>query len=180
MRLSNRALSVGGLIFAVLCLAACGSGGGLLSADQASELKSQLTNISQSLDAHDCSQAANEISNFRNTVDGLGVSSTLIDNLDQGTSTVSQLARRHCPATTHKRQTPTTTAAPPPTATATPPPTTTAATPPPTTTSAPPPTTTSPASTQTTTTGPSSGGAGIGNGNGNGNGNGTGSGGGGT
>ena len=177
MRLSNRALSVGGLIFAVICLAACGSGGGLLSAYQASELKSQLTNISQSLNARQCAQAANEISNFRNTVDGLGASSTLINNLDQGASTVSQLAARECPVATRKP--PTNTATTPATTAATPPPTTTTTAPPPTTTQPTTTTPTPPSTTPTTTTptGPGSGGAGLGGGNGNGNGSGSGGGG---
>lgn len=171
MRLLNRALSVGGLLAAVTCLAACGSSGSLLTADQANELKGQLSQVSQSLSAHDCQQAANQITNFRSTVDGLGtVAQALVSNLDQGASRLSQLAARECPTqvvhhtTTTQATTSATTA---PTTTATTPPTTTATTPTQTATTPAPPTQTS---TTPTTSGPGSGGVGLSGGQGNGNG----------
>jgi hypothetical protein len=170
MRFANRALSVGGLLLTVTGLAACGTSGSLLSANQARELKGQLTQVSQSLSARQCQQAANQITNFRSTVDGLNsVDQNLVANLDQGASRLSQLAGRECPAqTVHHTVAPKTTPAP-----STPTQTTTATTPPPSTptqTATTPTTPTQTTTTQTTPTGPGSGGAGLPGGNGNGNG----------
>jgi ferredoxin len=167
MRFANRALSVGGLLLAVTGLASCGSGGTLLSADQANELKGQLAQVAQSISARQCQQAANQITNFRSTVDGLNsVDQSLVANLDQGASRLSQLAARQCPVqAVHHTATINTTPA-----------TTTQTT---TTTTTAPTTTTQTATTQTTptqttptstTTGPGTGGVGLPGGDGNGNG----------
>lgn len=170
MRFLNRATCVGGLVLASTCLAACGSGGSLLSAYQANELKSQLDQVSRSLSAGQCQQAANQLSNFRSTVDGLGsVNQTLITNLDQGAATIHQLARRECPVVTHtvkpKPPKPTTTSTPTTNSTPT---TSTPSTP---TTQTTPATTTTPTTPTTpSTTGPGSGGVGLSGGGGNGNG----------
>jgi hypothetical protein len=171
MRFAKRALSVGGLLFAVTSLAGCGSSGTLLSADQARELKGQLNQVSQSLSARQCQQAANLITNFRSTVDGMNsVDQNLIANLDQGASRLSQLAAKQCPVhpVQHPKtttQTTTTQTTPPTTTTQT---TTTSTT---TQTTTTPTTTTQPTTTQTTPAGPGSGGAGLsGGGQGNGNG----------
>ncbi len=171
MRFANRALSVGGLLLTVTGLAACGTSGSLLSADQASELKGQLTQVSQSLNARQCQQAANQITTFRSTVDGLNsVDQSLVANLDQGASRLSQLAANKCPAHTVHHTTPKTTTTP---ATTTQTTTTTTTTPTiPTQTSTTPTTPTQTTTTQTTPTGPGSGGVGLSGGDGNGNGNG--------
>ncbi|HWD64559.1 MAG TPA: hypothetical protein VG405_05250 [Solirubrobacteraceae bacterium] len=172
MRFANRALSVGGLLLAVTGLVGCGSSGTLLTTGQAHELNGELTLVSQSLGAHQCQQAANLITNFRSTVDGLNsVESSLVTNLDQGASRLHQLAARECPV--HRVQhhhTTTTQTTTTPTQTQT---TTTATTPQTTTTqTTPPQTTTTQTTTTQTTTGPASGGVGVSGGNGNGNGNG--------
>lgn len=171
MRFVNRALSVGGLLLTVTGLAACGNSGSLLTAGQAGELKGQLTQVSQSLGARQCQQAANLITNFRSTVDGLNsVEQNLVANLDQGASRLSQLAAKECPVravhhTTRPKTTTTTTATTTtPTQTSTTPTT-------PTQTSTTPTTPTQTTTTQTTT-GPGSGGVGLPGGNGNGNGDG--------
>lgn len=180
MRYVNRALCAGGVGLAALTLAACGSGGSLLSHSQASGLNRQLDQISQALSARQCQQASNEISNFQSSVDAMsGVDQSLIANLDQGSQTVAQLSSTECPTTTKRQTTPatttTTTTAPTPTRTAT-----TTPTPPPTNTTTIPTTTTTTPSTTTTTTpsggGSGSGGAGLPGGGGDANGGGSGNG----
>jgi hypothetical protein len=180
MRYVTRALCAGGVGLAALTLAACGSGGSLLSHSQASSLNRQLGQISQALSARQCQQASNEISNFQNSVDAMsGVDQSLIGNLDQGAQTVAQLASTECPTTQRTHTTPTTTNTTPTTPTQT---ATTTPTPPVTSTTTTPTTTQTTPSTTTTTTpsggGSGSGGAGLpggggdGTGGGNGNGNG--------
>ena len=142
MRFANKAICAGGLGFAVLCLAACGGSGNLLSASQANQLNAQLDRASQALANHQCQQAADQISAFQSAVDGMNsVDSTLVSNLDQGARTIAQLAQRQCPTTT--RPTPTTTTN---TATTTTPTTTTV------TQTVPTQTTTTPTNTNTTPT----------------------------
>ena len=170
MRFANRALSVGGLLLAVAGLSGCGSSGSLLTAGQANELKGQLSQVSQSLSARQCLQAANQITNFRSTVDGLGsVDQTLVSNLDQGASRLSQIAARQCPVQTVPHTTtqtqPTTTTTTPTTPTQ---PTTTPTTPTQPATTPTTPTTPTQPTTTPTTTGPNSGGVGVGGGQGNG------------
>ncbi|HWD86126.1 MAG TPA: hypothetical protein VG321_10265 [Solirubrobacteraceae bacterium] len=167
MRFANRALSVGGLLLTVTGLAACGTSGSLLSAGQASELKGELALVSQSLSARQCQQAANQITTFRSTVDGLNsVDQNLVANLDQGASRLSQLATKECPAqTVHHTTTPKTTTTPTTTTATTTATTTTPTTPTQTTTT--PTTPTQTTTTQTTSTGPGSGGAGLSGGDGN-------------
>ena len=173
MRFANRALSVGGLLLVCIGLTACGSGGSLLSRGQASELRNQLAQVSQSLNAHQCQQAANLITNFQGTVDGLSsVDQNLVANLNQGASHLSQVAARQCPVqTVHHRPTHTNTQTTPTTTTQT---ATTPTTP--TQTSTTPTTPTQTSTTPTTTTGPGTGGVPLPGNNGNGNGNGGGGG----
>jgi hypothetical protein len=174
MRFANRALSVGGLLLTVTGLAACGTSGSLLSADQANELKGQLGQVSQSLSARQCQQAANQITNFRSTVDGLNsVNQNLVADLDQGASRLRQLAAKECPTqTVHHTVAPKTTTTP---ATITQTTTATTTTPTiPTQTSTTPTTPTQTTATQPPPPGPGSGGVGLSGGNGNGNGNGNG------
>ena len=170
MRYAPRALLAGGLGFAVSFLVACGGGSGLLSADQANSLNSQLDQVSTAVVSGQCGAAADAASGLTNAVENLSgsVNATLVGNLKQGVSTVSELAARNChPQTTTPTTptTPTTTTNTTTTPTATTPSTTTSA--PPTTSSA---TTTTPAGT--TSTGGGTGGAGIGGGGGNGGGSG--------
>ncbi len=174
MRFARTAMCAGSLGLSVTCLAGCGSGT-LLSRSQAGELKHQLAQITQSLNARQCQQAATQIDTFRVTVNGLGsVDAGLISNLDQGAAAIERLAAKDCPvpATTIPKTTPATTPTPTTTTTKTTPTTTTKTTPTttpttPTTTT----TTTTPTTpTTTTTTGPGSGGAGLGGGSGSGSG----------
>jgi hypothetical protein len=173
MRFVPRSLLGGGLGFTVsLVVAACGGGSGLLSSDQASTINSQLNQISTALQAGDCRTVSSATVTLSSAVANLpaSISPTLRSNLDQGISTVGQLANRDCrpsQATTTPKTTTTTstsTTSSTPTTTTSTSTTTTTPTSPTTSTSA-----TTPAGPGTTSTG--SGGAGLGNGNGNGNGN---------
>jgi hypothetical protein len=169
MRFAARAVLAGGLGFAVsLIVAACGGGSGLLSGDQANTLNGQLDQVNSAVASRNCGAAVNASQSFGNAVANLPqtVNTTLRANLNQGASTISDLASKDCRTTTIPT-TPTATAT---TATAT---TTTAttqsSTTSTTTTTHPPPTTTTQSSTTTTT---SSGGGGLGGGQGGGQGNG--------
>ncbi len=155
MRFVARALLAGGIGFAVSLIAACGGGSGLLSGDQANTLNGQLDQINSAVAAHNCAAAASASQNFGNSVAGLPqtVNTTLRANLNQGASTISDLAAKDCRTTT----TPTTPTATATTATATTSSTTQSTTTTTTTHSNPPPTTTT--QSQTTTT--SSGGGGL-------------------
>ena len=175
MRLANRAFVAGGAGFAMAVLAGCGSNGSLLSAGQAGALTDQLNRISQELSAGNCQQAASSIQSFQGAVASLGsasVNETLINNLDQGASTIATLAQQRCPTgagsstttpttTTKTTKTKTTTT---PTTTTTTPTTSSITTTVPTTTETVP-TSTGTTTPTTTTSGTSTtGGAGIGSG----------------
>jgi hypothetical protein len=184
MRFLPRAILAGGLGLAVsLSVAACGGGAGLLSSDQSNSINSQLSNISSALQAGDCSTVSKTTVSLARSVAALPgtINPTLRQNLDQGVSTVGQLANQQCRPSSSSTTTPTTSSS---TSTSTSSssttptqPTTTSSSPPPTTSTSSSPPATTPASPGTTSTG--SGGAGLGN-NGNGNGNGNGGGGGGS
>jgi hypothetical protein len=158
MRYFPRALRAGWLGLAGLFIAACGGGAGLLAGGQASQLNSQLDQVSSALTAGQCGaplQSATRglitaVANLPSTIN-----TNLRQDLSQGVSTVSELAVRQCkPVTTTTATTaPTTTA----TTTAT---TSTSTTPTHTATTITTPTTpaTTP-STTGTTTGSSGGGA---------------------
>jgi hypothetical protein len=162
MGFANRAIVAAGLGFAVSALVGCGGSGSLLSSDQANRLSTQLEQASQDIASYHCKSADTDISNFRSSVDSLNsVNSTLIRNLDQGASTISDLASRDCPVsyqtTTTKQTTSTTRTATVKTDTDTTPTTTTATD---TTTTQTTPTTTVitiPTTTDTTTTGTDTG-----------------------
>jgi hypothetical protein len=159
MRFAARAVLAGGLGFAVsLIVAACGGGSGLLSGDQANTLNGQLDQVNSAVASRNCGAAVNASQNFGNAVANLPqtVNTTLRANLNQGASTISDLASKDCRTTT----TPTTPTATATTATATTA-TTQSSTTSTTTTTHPPPTTTTQSSTTTTT---SSGGGGLGGG----------------
>jgi hypothetical protein len=173
MRLAPRAILAGVLGFAAAFVVACGGGSGLLSGGQASDLNSQLDQVSAALASGNCSGVSNATAQFSNAIVNLpnSVNVTLRNNLSQGASKVTQLARRQCrPGTTDTGTTTTratttettpsttteTTTTTTPTTTTTTPTTTTTTTP---TTPTTPATTTTPSGTTSTGT---SGGAGIG------------------
>lgn len=173
MRYAPRALLAGGLGFAVSVLVACGGGAGLLSGGQSSTINAALDKVSSAVSAGDCGAAANAASSLTNVVASLPptVNDTLTSNLDQGASTIAQLATKDC-GTTTRTSTKTT---PPPTTTST---TTTSTTTSSSTTSSTATTPTTPTTTPTTTTSATtttppgttstgtSGGAGVGGGGG--------------
>jgi hypothetical protein len=98
MGFANRAIVAAGLGFAVSALVGCGGSGSLLSSGQANGLSAQLEQASEYLDNGQCQDAQSQIASFRSSVDGLNsVNSTLIGNLDQGATTIAQLAQRDCP-----------------------------------------------------------------------------------
>jgi hypothetical protein len=171
MRYAPRALLAGGLGFAVSFLVACGGGAGLLSGGQSSTLNAALDKVSSAVSAGDCGAAANAASSLTNAVAGLPptVNDTLTNNLDQGASTIAQLATKDCGTTTRTstKTTPATTTTSTTTTSTTTSSSSTSSTPTsttiPTTTATTPATTTTPPGTTSTGT---SGGAGIG-GNGN-------------
>jgi hypothetical protein len=180
MRYLPRALRGGGLGLAVLFIAACGGGAGLLAGGQASQLNNQLDQVSSALAQGQCGpQLQNATRNLVNAVANLPstINTNLRQDLNQGVSTVNELAVRQCrPATATTATTaPTTTATTTATTATTTTPTTTATT---TTTPTTPATTPSPTGTTTGSSGGGglSGGSGGGgqalgnNGNGNGNG----------
>jgi hypothetical protein len=110
MGFANRAIVAAGLGFAVSALVGCGGSGGLLSGSQADRLNNQLSQASQDLAAYQCRDATRDITNFRNSVDSLNsVNATLIGNLDQGASTIQQLASTECPVDRQTRTTKTAT-----------------------------------------------------------------------
>jgi hypothetical protein len=151
MRLANTALIAGGLGFAVAALVGCGASGALLTGDQASRLDAQLNTASEALSLGECGQAADAISSFRSTVDGLeSVNGTLLSDLDRSGQTIASLLARDCPTSPGTvTQTQTTGTQTRTTTTATTKSTTTATTTTPTTTTA---TTTTPTNTLTSTT----------------------------
>lgn len=165
MRQVSRAILAGGLGFAVaLLVAACGGGAGLLSSDQANSLSSQLDQVSSAVSSGNCGAASSAAAQFVNSVGNLPstLNPTLRSNLNQGASTVSQLAQQDCrQATTPTTSTSTTSST---TTTTTAPKTTTTTTTTSTTPTTPPPTTSTsgggPPGPKTTST--SSGGVGLG------------------
>jgi hypothetical protein len=98
MRYGARAFLAGSLGFAVAFVVACGSGNGLLSGNQASTLNAELTSISNAIGSRDCTSAQAAANRFSSELANLpkGVSTTLINNLDQGILTVGALAQRAC------------------------------------------------------------------------------------
>jgi hypothetical protein len=101
MGFANRAIVAAGLGFAVSALVGCGGSGSLLSNSQANRLDNQLSQAADDLASYRCVRAAGDITAFRNAVDSLNtVNATLIRNLDQGASTIQELASRECPTYT--------------------------------------------------------------------------------
>lgn len=164
MRPALRALVAGGLGFAVSLIAACGGGSRVLSADQASALKSQLARLQSAVNAGDCSGVQDSLSQLSSEISSVS-NDTARANLTEGFDTLQRQAGSECPTSTPRATSTATT-----TTTTTKPKTTTTQTTPTTTTQTqtiPTTTATTPTSTGTTTTnaGPGSGGAGLGPGN---------------
>jgi hypothetical protein len=171
MRYVPRALLAGLSGVAVSLLAACGSSGSLLSADQGSTLNAQLNSVSAALSAQNCVAALGAAGQLQNSASSLsGVDPALSNAVAQAASTLLADTQNQCPAhttttppttTTSTTQATTTQATTSSTPTQTTPSATTT-TPAPTTTTPPPATT--PTGSGTTSTG--SGGVGIGGGSG--------------
>lgn len=166
MRYGARAFLAGSLGFAVAFVVACGSGSGLLSGNQASTLNAQLTSISNAIGNGNCTSAQAAANRFSSELANLprGVSTTLINNLDQGILTVGALAQKACSSSSSSSSTSSSsTSSTTPTTTTT----TTTTTNPTTTTTSPSTTTSSSSATNTSSSGTSSnGGAGLTTGNG--------------
>lgn len=117
MGFAHRAFVAAGVGFVASAIVGCGSSGGSwLSASQSNNLTEQLNRVTQALDNGQCAQAQQYLADFQSRVDSMGgVNSTLIDNLDQGVSTIQSLTNRECrtvtiaPRRTHPKTTTTTT-----------------------------------------------------------------------
>lgn len=98
----SRAFLAGSLGFAVAFVVACGGQNGLLSGNQAANLNGQLNSISSAVAAGRCGPARSAAQAFSNEVAALpnSVNTTLVKNLGQGATTVSELAARDCSSTT--------------------------------------------------------------------------------
>ncbi len=98
MRYAPRAILAGGLGFAVSFVAACGGGSGLLAGDQSDALSSQADQIAAAVQSGNCGAALSASAVLGSEVQTLPVTinSTLRSNLNQGASTIAELARRDC------------------------------------------------------------------------------------
>ena len=112
MGFTHRAFVAAAVGLAASALAGCGSNGRLLSQSQANQLSAQLNSVSQALQDGDCHAAESALSGFEGRLAALnGVNSTLVENLNQGASTIQQLTSARCAAesqTKPKRTKPTT------------------------------------------------------------------------
>ncbi len=146
MRCGPRAILAGGLGFAVSCVAACGGGAGLLTADQSIALSDQGNEINSAVQSGNCGAAINASAALNHDVQNLPVTvnPTLRSNLSQGALTIAQLAGRDC-----RQQTATTTSTPTTTSSTTTPSSTSSTTTPTTSSTS---TSTTSTSTSTTTT----------------------------
>jgi hypothetical protein len=163
MGFGSRAFLAGSLGFAAAFVVACGGSNGLLSADEASSLTSQLNSISSALGSHQCGEAGSAAAQLTNAVANLppSVTTTLVKNLGQGAGTVSQLAQTDCTTTSSTSRSTSSTSSTPTTSSSS---STTSSTPSSTSTSSSTPTVgtsaTNPTTPGTSTT--SNGGAGVG------------------
>ena len=98
MRYAPRAILAGGLGFAASCVAACGGGAGLLSADQSIALSGQGNEIDSAVQSGNCGAAINASAALNHDIQNLPVTvnPTLRSNLSQGALTISQLAGKDC------------------------------------------------------------------------------------
>jgi hypothetical protein len=114
MGFTHRAIVAAAVGLAASALAGCGSNGRLLSQSQSNQLSAQLNGVSQALQDGDCRAAESALSGFESRLAALnGVNSTLVENLNQGASTIQQLTSARCAAElqTKPKQVKTTTSA---------------------------------------------------------------------
>jgi hypothetical protein len=98
----HRAFVAAGVGFAVSAIVGCGSNGRLLSQSESNQLSAQLNSVQQALNDGQCRAAEDALANFENRLAGLsGVNSTLVQNLNQGASTIQALTSVRCAASTH-------------------------------------------------------------------------------
>jgi hypothetical protein len=171
MRYAPRALLVGWLCLAALCLTACGGGAGLLSGDQSSNLNAAVSSLTSAVQSGNCAEASNAAVSLRNEGENLppSVNPSLRANLNEGVQKATIYAQTACRSSTTSKTT--TSSSTTTTDTTTSKPTTTSSSS--STTSSPSTitSTTTATSTATTTSGSGtssngSGGAGLGGGNG--------------
>jgi hypothetical protein len=107
MRYAPRAILAAALGFAVSFVVACGGGSGLLSGDTSSALNSQADQVSSAVQAGNCGAAVNASAVLNSDVQTLPVTvnPTLRRNLNQGASTIAELARKDCHHTTSTQAT---------------------------------------------------------------------------
>jgi hypothetical protein len=99
MGFTHRAFVAAAVGLAASVLAGCGSNGRLLSQSQSNQLSAQLNSVSQALQDGDCHAAESALSGFESRLASLnGVNSTLVENLNQGASTIQQLTGTRCAA----------------------------------------------------------------------------------
>jgi hypothetical protein len=99
MGFANRAIVVGWLGFGAAAAVGCGSGGALLSTDQANSLKGQLDAVSAEVANGRCVAAQGTIAHIRTALGNYSaLNQTLVLNLDQGVSEVGRLAAAQCEA----------------------------------------------------------------------------------
>ena len=101
MGFGSRASLAAILGFAAAFVVACGSSGnGLLSSGQSGSIASQLTAISEAVQAGHCGKAAAASRDLTNVIVALpkSVNQKLVANLGQGASTVQELAAKDCAA----------------------------------------------------------------------------------
>src|ERR1700760_2599103 len=98
MRYASRAILAGALGFAAAFVVACGGSSGLLSSNDASSINNQLDSVSSALASKNCGDVSSATSQLADDVVNLpsSINSTLRNNLTQGVSTITKLARRQC------------------------------------------------------------------------------------
>jgi hypothetical protein len=113
MGFTHRAFVAAAVGLAASALAGCGSNGGrLLSQSQSNQLSAQLNSVSQALQDGDCHAAESALSGFESRLAALnGVNSTLVENLNQGASTIQQLTSTRCAGEVQTKPKSTTTSA---------------------------------------------------------------------
>lgn len=97
----SRAFLAGSLGFAVAFVVACGGQNGLLDSNQASNLNAQLSSVSSAVSSQNCGAADTAAQAFSHEVGALPstVNTTVVKNLGQGATTLSQLAAQDCSST---------------------------------------------------------------------------------
>lgn len=97
MRFVRKAIAAGGVGLAAVAIAGCGSDGHLLSSGESQRLQAQLNSVAQAVRDGDCTGAQRALVAFQNDIGQLsGVDATLVNNLNQGASTIQALTTRKC------------------------------------------------------------------------------------